>query len=41
MAGDMAPTGDNGLCWPKFQYRSASDVVQVGRSSCRAKLALA
>src|SRR5215468_11892768 len=30
------------LCWAKFQYRSASDVVQGGRSSCcPAKLRLA
>ena len=28
------------LCWAKFQYRSASDVVQGGRSPCRAKLVL-
>ena len=25
------------LCWTKFQYRWASDAVQRGRSSCRAK----
>ena len=23
------------LCWVKFQYRSASDLIQAGRSSCR------
>src|SRR6516165_3852383 len=29
------------LCWAKFQYRSAGDVVQGGRRSCRARVVLA
>ena len=29
------------LCWAKFQYRGASDVVQGGRRSCRARVVLA